>query len=45
VGPGRAHPIHDATLNEIGCGNVDAWISGKGGSDYSRIPSGEAVEL
>jgi L-ascorbate metabolism protein UlaG (beta-lactamase superfamily) len=45
VRPRRAHPIHDATLSEIGFGNVDAWIAGKGGSDYSRIPSGESVEL
>jgi L-ascorbate metabolism protein UlaG (beta-lactamase superfamily) len=45
IGPRRAHPIHDATLSEIGLGNVDAWIAGKGGTDYSRIPSGESVEL
>lgn len=45
VGPRRAHPIHDAMLSEIGLANVDAWLSGKGGSDYSRIPSGESVEL
>ena len=45
VGPRRAHPIHDAMLSEIGLNNVDTWIGGKGGSDYSRIPSGESVEL
>jgi L-ascorbate metabolism protein UlaG (beta-lactamase superfamily) len=45
VGPRRAHPIHDAMLSEIGRGNVDAWLAGKGGSDYSRIGSGESVEL
>jgi hypothetical protein len=43
--PCRAHPIHDATLSEIGFGSVDAWIAGKGGSDYSRIAAGESVEL
>jgi L-ascorbate metabolism protein UlaG (beta-lactamase superfamily) len=45
VGPRRAHPIHDAMLSEIGLHNVDAWIGGKGGSDYSRIPSGASVEV
>jgi L-ascorbate metabolism protein UlaG (beta-lactamase superfamily) len=45
VAPRRAHPIHDAMLSEIGVNNVDTWIGAKGGSDYSRIPSGESVEL
>lgn len=45
VGPRRAHPIHDATLSEIGHANVDAWLAGKGETDYSRIPSGESVEV
>jgi hypothetical protein len=45
VGPRHAHPIHDAALSEIGCANVDAWLRDKGGSDYSRVPSGESVEL
>ena len=45
VGPHRAHPIHDASLSVIGQNNVDAWLSGKGGSDYSRVSPGESVEL
>ena len=45
VGPSRAHPIHDALLSEIGLGNVDSWLGNKGGTDYSRIPVGESVEL
>ena len=45
VGPRRAHPIHDAMLSEIGLANVDTWVGGKGGTDYSRIPPGESVEL
>jgi L-ascorbate metabolism protein UlaG (beta-lactamase superfamily) len=45
VRPRRAHPIHDAMLSEIGLNNVDTWVGGKGGSDYSRIASGESVEL
>jgi L-ascorbate metabolism protein UlaG (beta-lactamase superfamily) len=45
VGPRRAHPIHDAMLSEIGLANVDAWIGGKGGTDYSRLAAGESVEL
>jgi len=45
VRPRRAYPIHDAMLSEIGLNNVDAWVGGKGGSDYARIASGESVEL
>jgi L-ascorbate metabolism protein UlaG (beta-lactamase superfamily) len=45
VAPRRAHPIHDAMLSEIGLANVDAWLGGKGGTDYSRIAAGESVEL
>jgi L-ascorbate metabolism protein UlaG (beta-lactamase superfamily) len=45
VGPRRAHPIHDAMLSDIGLGNVDAWLGGKGNCDYSRISVGESVEL
>jgi L-ascorbate metabolism protein UlaG (beta-lactamase superfamily) len=45
VNPRRAHPIHDALLSVIGLNNVDAWLAGKGGSDYSRVSPGESVEL
>jgi L-ascorbate metabolism protein UlaG (beta-lactamase superfamily) len=45
VGPRRAHPIHDAMLSDIGLGNVDNWLGGKGGSDYSRLAVGESVDV
>jgi L-ascorbate metabolism protein UlaG (beta-lactamase superfamily) len=45
VKPGRAHPIHDATLNEIGQGGFDNWVSMKGNTDYARIPVGGSVSL
>jgi L-ascorbate metabolism protein UlaG (beta-lactamase superfamily) len=45
VAPRRAHPIHDAMLSEIGLNNADSWLAGKGGTDYTRIVTGESVEL
>jgi L-ascorbate metabolism protein UlaG (beta-lactamase superfamily) len=45
VKPRTAHPIHDVLLSDIGLNLVDNWVGGKGGSDYSRIPLGESVEL
>jgi L-ascorbate metabolism protein UlaG (beta-lactamase superfamily) len=45
IGPQRAYPIHDASLSVVGQNNVDAWLGGKGGSDYSRVPPGESVDL
>jgi L-ascorbate metabolism protein UlaG (beta-lactamase superfamily) len=45
VAPRRAHPIHEALLSERGLTNVDTWVGGKGGADYSRVAPGESVEL
>ncbi|GAA4606643.1 L-ascorbate metabolism protein UlaG (beta-lactamase superfamily) [Actinoplanes octamycinicus] len=46
IGPDRAFPIHDRALSEdVGFGNFDAWMEFKGGTEYARIPLGEAVTL
>lgn len=45
VKPARAHPIHDAALNDYGQNHFDAWLDGQGGADYSRVPLGESVTL
>ncbi|MDI6105423.1 MBL fold metallo-hydrolase [Actinoplanes sp. NEAU-A12] len=46
IAPERAFPIHDRMLSaDVGYANFDAWMEGKAGTDYSRIPLGEAVTL
>ncbi|MDX3352385.1 MBL fold metallo-hydrolase [Streptomyces sp. ME01-24h] len=45
VRPRRAFPIHDATLNELGQAYFDDWLDFKGGTEYARIPVGEAVTV
>jgi L-ascorbate metabolism protein UlaG (beta-lactamase superfamily) len=45
VAPRRAYPIHEALLSDLGRNNVDTWVGGKGGADYSRVPPGESVEV
>jgi L-ascorbate metabolism protein UlaG (beta-lactamase superfamily) len=45
IGATRAFPIHDALLSELGLANVDAWFGEKGGTEYTRIPVGESVDL
>ena len=43
--PGRAFPVHDAMLSEIGAAGVDRWVELKGGSDYRRLAPGESADL
>ena len=43
IRPARAVPIHDAMLSELGLANVDAWLEGEGGADYTRVPLGATV--
>jgi L-ascorbate metabolism protein UlaG (beta-lactamase superfamily) len=45
VRPARAFSIHDAMLSGRGEVGVDRWLSGRGGTDYARIPPGQSVEL
>ncbi|MFF5288113.1 MBL fold metallo-hydrolase [Paractinoplanes globisporus] len=45
VRPGRAFPIHDAHLSEVGVESFDWWLGAKGNTDYARIPLGESVGL
>lgn len=45
VQPGRALPIHDALLSELGMRLVDRWLDEQGGTDYSRLAPGESVNL
>lgn len=43
VQPERAHPTHDAILNNMGRALVDAWFERAGGAEFSRLPIGEPV--
>ena len=45
VHPRRAHSIHDHMLSDIGKQSADRWLDMRGGTDYSRLPIGEPVEL
>lgn len=46
IAPQRAFPIHDRMLSaDVGYANFDAWMEGTAGTDYARIPLGEAVTL
>jgi L-ascorbate metabolism protein UlaG (beta-lactamase superfamily) len=45
VKPGRAYPIHDAHLSEIGLETFDWYLDEKTDTDYARIPVGESVTL
>lgn len=45
VGPERAHPTHDAVLSAAGQGISDSWITQRGGTAYSRLDPGTAVDL
>ncbi|MFF7636883.1 MBL fold metallo-hydrolase [Kitasatospora sp. NPDC008050] len=45
VSPGRAFPIHDANLSEVGQENFDGWLEEKGRTAYARIPLGGSVDL
>jgi L-ascorbate metabolism protein UlaG (beta-lactamase superfamily) len=45
VAPARAHPIHEAQLNELGNAGVDRWMEMKSATDYRRLAPGESVEL
>ncbi|GIE28148.1 MBL fold metallo-hydrolase [Actinoplanes italicus] len=46
IAPSRAFPIHDRMLSsDVGYGNFDAWMDLKAGTEYARIPLGEAVDL
>ena len=46
IAPRRAVPIHDRFLSEdIGYGNVDGWLTEKGGTAYERIPLGRSVTV
>jgi L-ascorbate metabolism protein UlaG (beta-lactamase superfamily) len=46
VKPAAAFPIHDRMLStDIGFDYVDSWMRAKAGTDYARIPVGDAVTL
>ncbi|MFI0961513.1 MBL fold metallo-hydrolase [Streptomyces sp. NPDC021080] len=45
VRPARAFPIHDANLSDIGMENFDGWLLEERGTDCTRIPPGESVDL
>jgi L-ascorbate metabolism protein UlaG (beta-lactamase superfamily) len=45
IAPGRAIPVHDAHLSDIGRESFDWWLGTKGGTAYTRIPLGESVDL
>lgn len=50
VRPRRAHPIHDASLSEIGAKSVDSWmtdgwLTDLSGISYSRIDPGDSVNV
>ena len=45
VGPGRAHPTHDAVLSAPGQQFADNWVAQRGNADYSRLEVGTPVEL
>lgn len=44
IRPRRVHPTHDALLSNAGKAVVDAWFERAGGSAFTRLPIGEAVE-
>jgi L-ascorbate metabolism protein UlaG (beta-lactamase superfamily) len=43
IRPARAVPIHDSMLSALGLANVDAWLEGEGGADYTRVGLGATV--
>lgn len=45
VRPGRAHPIHDGFLNDIGRRSADGHLAKLGRTAYSRLDPGDAIEL
>jgi hypothetical protein len=45
VAPQRAHPTHDAVLSAAGQAVSDNWIAQRGGTDYSRLDLGKAIQL
>ena len=45
VAPGRAHPIHDGLLNDVGLKVFDTTVGNLSGRDYVRLGIGEAVKL
>lgn len=45
VEPAHAHPIHDATLSDVGQAGTDRWLSLKGETDFRRIAIGETVTV
>jgi len=45
VAPARAHPIHDATLSQVGQDGTDRWLSLKADTDFSRIPLGASITI
>jgi L-ascorbate metabolism protein UlaG (beta-lactamase superfamily) len=45
VRPGRAYPIHDAMLSDIGLAGYDRWLAMKANTTYARLAPGESVSL
>ena len=45
VAPAAAHPIHDATLSQVGQAGTDRWLASKGDTDFSRIPVGATITV
>ncbi|RNM16373.1 MBL fold metallo-hydrolase [Nocardioides pocheonensis] len=45
IRPSRAIPIHDSMLSDLGLANVDAWLEGEGGADYTRVAPGATVTV
>ncbi|GAA3221406.1 MBL fold metallo-hydrolase [Dactylosporangium siamense] len=45
VRPARAFPIHDVNLSARGLESFDDWLTETAGTDYSRIPLGNSVDL
>lgn len=45
IRPTRAIPIHDSMLSDLGLANVDAWLEGEGGADYTRVAPGATVTV
>ena len=45
VHPRRAHSVHDYLLSETGLQLVDRWLDQRAETDYSRLPTGEPVDL
>jgi len=45
LAPGRAFPIHDFLLTEMGQLAADRWLASAGVPSYRRLRPGEAVAL